>query len=41
MVNFATAQDGKHGQHVIELFATKGILIKTPYLNKSIFENIF
>ena len=29
MANFATAQGGKHRQHVIELFAIKGILIKT------------
>ena len=29
MAKFATAQGGKHRQHVIELFATKGIVIKT------------
>ena len=35
--NFATAQGGKHEQQIIELFATKGILIKTNLFKKNVY----
>ena len=32
--NFATVQGGKHRQHIIELFATTGILTKKKFILK-------